>query len=317
MTITNENPAQSGGTFSFKCIPSANFTSNCASGDPTNLGDQSTAGIGNVVTEGSNPFHGSTTTFSYTPAIPTSCTLGYPDNSNLPNSGRAFNESEVLRAYAFVNSAQEVRAWYSDEHAMLLGQRRIILKIPPPTGTLTFDHTFAAMGSNPGSAIGTPLVAIGSSVMSGDGAATDPYGRPLFPAVFITDITNDPTARTGDWQQGGTPYRPSKLFGTWKGVVETVDYTKNPAKSSFVSDNDPAKNNTNLGAGANAIPAGAANQGYSTEIVWSAASLGLNPTHNYRLQFMVHDGDQNQTGGDVGQACMNIGPNVADRLVVN
>jgi hypothetical protein len=32
---------------------------------------------------------------------------------------------------------------------------------------------------------------------------------------------------------------------------------------------------------------------------------------------MVHDGDQNKGGGDVGQACMNIGPDVPDRLVVN
>ena len=135
--------------------------------------------------------------------------------------------------------------------------------------------------------------------------------------MFITDITNNPTSRAGDWQQGGTAYRPGKLFGTWKGVVETVNYTKNPVQSSFVSDADPAKNNLNLGAGSNPAPAGVTTQGYTSEIVWSAASLGLDPTHNYRLQFMVHDGDQNKTGGDVGQACMNIGPNVADRLVVN
>jgi hypothetical protein len=32
---------------------------------------------------------------------------------------------------------------------------------------------------------------------------------------------------------------------------------------------------------------------------------------------MVHDGDQNKNGGDVGQACMNIGPNVPDRPVVD
>jgi hypothetical protein len=29
--------------------------------------------------------------------------------------------------------------------------------------------------------------------------------------------------------------------------------------------------------------------------------------HNvYRIQFMVHDGDQNKAGGDVGQACVNV-----------
>ena len=28
--------------------------------------------------------------------------------------------------------------------------------------------------------------------------------------------------------------------------------------------------------------------------------------HTYRAQFMVHDGDQNKTGGDVGQGCVLI-----------
>ncbi len=36
------------------------------------------------------------------------------------------------------------------------------------------------------------------------------------------------------------------------------------------------------------------------------ANHGLQPGHTYRLQFMVHDGDQNKTGGDVGQACVNV-----------
>jgi hypothetical protein len=317
MTITNTNGAQAGGTFTFKCIPSANFGSNCADGAPTNLGDQSTAGTASTVTAGSNPFHGSTVTFSYTPPIQTECTLGYPDNSNLPRSNVAFNESEVLAAYAYNSASKEVRAWYTDEHALLLGQRQIVLKIPPPTGTLTFNHSFPVMGSNPGSAIGTPLLQVGSNVYTGDGNAADPYGRPLSPMVFVTDLSLNPGSRVGDWQQGGTAYRPNKLFGTWKGNVATVDYTKTPAKTTYVTDANPAKNNLNLGAGANPVPAGVANQGYSAEIVWSAASLGLDPTHNYRLQFMIHDGDQNKTGGDVGQACMNIGPNVADRLVVN
>jgi hypothetical protein len=26
----------------------------------------------------------------------------------------------------------------------------------------------------------------------------------------------------------------------------------------------------------------------------------------YRMQFMVHDGDQHLTGGDVGEACMHV-----------
>jgi hypothetical protein len=28
--------------------------------------------------------------------------------------------------------------------------------------------------------------------------------------------------------------------------------------------------------------------------------------HAYRVQFMVHDGDQNKVGGDVGQGCATV-----------
>jgi hypothetical protein len=30
----------------------------------------------------------------------------------------------------------------------------------------------------------------------------------------------------------------------------------------------------------------------------------LKPGHAYRLQIMLHDGDQNKSGGDAGQGCM-------------
>lgn len=37
--------------------------------------------------------------------------------------------------------------------------------------------------------------------------------RPLPPSLFLTDITNNPSARTGDWQQNGTSYLPNKICG--------------------------------------------------------------------------------------------------------
>jgi hypothetical protein len=314
MTITNTNPAQAGGTFSYICFPGGGPSALCDSGNPINPPVDGRTDISATATSGANPDHGSTVTFSYTLPVASVCTLGYPDNSNLPKSGRNFNESEVLAAAQSVGG--EVRAWYSDEHAMLLGERRIVLITPPPTGTIGFDHSFTSMVGNPSSATGSPLVNVGPTSLTGDGAAVDPYGRPLFPAVFVTDITSDATSRSGDWQQGGTPYRPNKIFGTWKAVVATVNYTKTPYITTFTTDADPAKNHQNLRAGSDPWPRNVSNPGYSAEVVWSAAALGLNPTHNYRLQFMVHDGDQNKTGGDVGQACMNIGPNIADRSVV-
>jgi hypothetical protein len=113
-------------------------------------------------------------------------------------------------------------------------------------------------------------------------------------------------------------YRPNKIFGTWKATILNLKYsdTKLMARE-FKLDADPARNHKNLGPGANAVPAGVPDEGYSAEVVWTIAGLGLNPSHNYRLQFMVHDGDQNKTGGDVGQACMNIGPSSLDKVVVN
>jgi hypothetical protein len=71
----------------------------------------------------------------------------------------------------------------------------------------------------------------------------------------------------------------------------------------------------NVGPGGVNPPSSLHDFGFSTEIVWSIADLGLDPTHSYRIQVMVHDGDQNKTGGDVGQACFNVGPGSAQSFV--
>jgi hypothetical protein len=71
------------------------------------------------------------------------------------------------------------------------------------------------------------------------------------------------------------------------------------------TDADPAKNNLNLGAGI-PVPAGVQSEGYMSLVSWNVAALGLKSGHSYRLQFMVHDGDQTRSGGDVGQNCVNL-----------
>ncbi|MBA2462998.1 MAG: hypothetical protein H0V45_14750, partial [Actinobacteria bacterium] len=48
------------------------------------------------------------------------------------------------------------------------------------------------------------------------------------------------------------------------------------------------------------------NEGFGAEARWNVADLGLRTLHTYRMQFMVHDGDQNKTGGDSGEACMSV-----------
>src|SRR5439155_24047576 len=104
----------------------------------------------------------------------------------------------------------------------------------------------------------------------------------------------------------GTP--PHRLCGTGKGAVRTVDETSATPAVTVTPDQDPAKNDWNLGGGDDP-PGGSssyADQGYSAECIWYVDQLGLIPGHVYRMYFMLHDGDQNKTGGDAGQACTTV-----------
>ncbi len=209
--------------------------------------------------------HTSTAAAAAPPAVD-SC--GYPDATNGARSGTAFNESDVLAGFSTTGSgaSTKVIAWYTDEHAMTLGTG-------PNVTQMTADPDHA---TNPN---------------TGDSSAMDPAGRPLYPAMYVTDITGAPASRSGDWQQKANnsgAVAPDDVFGTWK--------TSNA--------NDPAKNTT-FGPGADTPPAGIKYEDYRTEVRWDLSSFGL-PGHSYRVQVMVHDGDQNKNGGDVGEACTTI-----------
>jgi extracellular elastinolytic metalloproteinase len=218
------------------------------------------------------------------------CVLGYPSGT----TGRpavTFNESEVLRAFGVFGTgvSSHVALFYNDEHAMTLGVNPFVT--PVTAMTMNPDH------------------AMNPSV--GDRTATDPSGRPEFPAAFVTNISNDPTSRAGDWQQqanNDNAVSPSDVFGTWKAATKSgANITPGP---------NPAKNNWNLGSGADPVPTtnGALpkNEGYGTEASWNFSDLKdetgapLTSGNAYRVEFMVHDGDQTNTGGDSGEACVNI-----------
>ena len=79
-----------------------------------------------------------------------------------------------------------------------------------------------------------------------------------------------------------------------------------PNTITVTPDADPASEQLEPGAGyADPVPTPTpTNQGYGAECRWDLTSLNLIPGHQYRLYFMVHDGDQNNTGGDVGQDCV-------------
>jgi hypothetical protein len=238
------------------------------------------------------------------PSVNSGGALLYPFPSSNPLTSVVFNESDVLAAAKLdlTNGAFEV--WYSDEHALSLGVRQV--NVTTATGTTTTNYPIATMAANPNGAVNP---ATGTTATTGDQAGIDPSGRPIAPSLYITDITSNPNSLSGDWQYGGTAIAPSAVFGAWKGAVRTVNYTTSPATVTVTCDADPAKNGWNLGAGADAPPAGLANAGYGAEMRWSLNDLSnqglLIPGHTYRFYVMVHDGDQNKSGGDAGQAAYN------------
>ena len=217
------------------------------------------------------------------------CYLGYPYTSSEARTSTLFNESGVLALLepTIATAGGTVRLYATDEHAPLLGVR-------------TASKPVSAMPSNPGR-VTNPLV--------GDTAITDPSGRPIFPSLFITDVTGiqDNSSHTSaayrarDWQYGGTPIPPNDIFGTWKGA--------SVSGTTLTTDADPAvKNNVNFGPGSDTPSGLLTSLGYAAEVRWNVDALRYNGQplqsgRTYRLQFIVHDGDQNKTGGDVGQAC--------------
>ena len=227
-------------------------------------------------------------------AIITDC--GYPSTASALSS-TVFNESEVLRAIVPSGSWPNgvVSVYYNDEHALTLGVRSVTVK--SAAGTTTTDYPLTALGTVPGSALAPQT---GTNVLSGEQSGLDKSLRPMWPSLFITDISTNPMNRSGDWQQGGRPRAPDAVFGTWKGAVRTVDTTVNPPLVTIAPDADPAKNKWNLGSG-DPAPAGLASEGFGAEMRWNVA---LTPGHSYRIQVLVHDGDQNKTGGDSGEACV-------------
>jgi hypothetical protein len=218
---------------------------------------------------------------------------GYPYSSNSPLTNIVFNESDVLAAivpsggYPFAS----IQLFYNDEHAMTLGVGKTVIN------GVSKSYPLSLLTKSP-DVVDSPKT--GSNLIIGQQAGVDPVGRPMWPALFVTDITGDAKAVAGDWQWGGSAVNPTYVAGTWKGAVRTVDATG----ASITPDADPLKNNANYGNGHTA-PAGAITkpEAYGAEVRWD---IRLEVGHNYRFQVMVHDGDQNKIGGDSGEACVTF-----------
>jgi hypothetical protein len=231
-------------------------------------------------------------------ALITDC--GYPTTTGSSLSKVLFNENEVLAAIQPAGGAPQgiVRLFYNDEHAMTLGVHRVVVKTGPMTMT-AMDYPVSPLLKIPDSVMNAQL---GTTALMGDQSGLDQSLRPMWPVLYITDITSDPNSRVGDWQQGGVPTGPTDVFGTWKGAIRTVDKSVTPNTVVITPDMDPMKNMWNLGPGADPVPAALTkSDGYGAEVRWT---VSIAQGHSYRVQVIVHDGDQNKGGGDCGEACV-------------
>ena len=209
---------------------------------------------------------------------------GYPSSS--------FNESSIFCGMTAVGGGAKpavVSVYYSDEHAL-------------PLGCATSAFPVSPLSTNP-DAVSYP--------QTGDPACVDSFMRPLRPVLYVTDITADPTCTSGDEQKGGHPYDPVAVFGTWKSATEGANNQGTPNQA------DPMGNGWNLTSSADAVPAsimscnqggggfggggrgGGGGQGFGAELRFE---VGLVSGHSYRLQTIIHDGDQTR-GGDSGEGC--------------
>ena len=141
---------------------------------------------------------------------PSSC-ASYPYGTAPLLPSVVFNESDVLQSFAtnFASTGNSIRAWYTDEHALTLGVRQVIVKTLKGSTTFDYASSFSAFNSTTLNAVSSdsPLP-VGTTALSRAQAGTDlatwntkygflDHGRPMWPALFITDITTDAASTTG------------------------------------------------------------------------------------------------------------------------
>jgi hypothetical protein len=182
-----------------------------------------------------------------------------------------------------VTAGGQIKVWYTDEHAISLGKG---------TGT--------ASGNGDGISPWTPSMTQGSPVLVGDMNAKDNGTYPYFPALFLTNITEDPTSTAGDAQNGGTGHPPAIIYGVWKPLngADPTGYRADamPAVADPFSSIPSQYLNNNTGSRGH-------EPGYKAEMIWNVNDLPVAAGQTYRAQFIVHDGDRD---GDIGLGCTTI-----------
>jgi len=242
------------------------------------------------------------------------CSFGYPDASNLPRSAQAFHESNMVRAVVPGRDGcpipdTKLKVWYNDESALSLGIRRVVVYSSPTDSTVT-DYNVTPSPAT-GACVTNPD--FGATAQSGPQSGNDTAvdgGRPMWPVLYLTDISFNKDDRSGDWQSGSTVGIPAdQVCGVWTTGVRRV-FTHLGNHVTVAMDPSPAQNHWDLGAGSDVPPGGFAaytDEGYGAEISWDLNNLPLVAGHRYRLYTMVHDGDQSAAdGGNAGHACTRV-----------
>ncbi len=206
---------------------------------------------------------------------PTQCV----DKSNVVSS-----EPDILWAVApgptqTVGKGGKIKVWYNDEWPISLGQG--------PNITTNYNGHLV-----------NPDV--------GDTAARDQHHLPYFPAIFLSDITSNPANLSGEVENGGTPYKPDEIWGAWKPSGKPTDYDASQWNYLKLPQGaDPFPSTSNLKTQSSTLFRRPRETSNGTELIWNVDSLNLTAGHTYRVQIILHDGDQ-YWGGDLGIACTTI-----------
>ena len=91
------------------------------------------------------------------------------------------------------------------------------------SGSTTTDYAVSPLPADPGS-VTSPET--GSNMLVGAQNGLDPSLRPMWPSLFITDVSAAPTSRIGDWQQGGRPSAPNAVYVDLLGAAFVADRTR-------------------------------------------------------------------------------------------
>lgn len=212
-------------------------------------------------------------------------TTNQPVLANCSSNIKGKQEPEMIWSYSINSSPASdnkiaLKIFYTNKHALLLG-----------SGT-----SVSPMNNHPADHVSSPNI--------GDTNIKDSNNFPIFPAIFLTDITTLPNDTSGDAKSGGEANAPDDIYGTWKKAGA----------------NNPVENNLNLGPGADTWPpangpgSGAHDYNFTSEIIWKLTKIkaknpvtGLNeplwPGHRYRGQIILHDGGN---PSDIGITCINF-----------